>query len=921
VAAARGATILGLAVLLLSGGIGMASAQQGPGGAANDTIPAERLEAGAGETPDSETAEADSVPAAAQLDAQADSILQLLRGLPGFVVTEYQSENATYRADTGILRLEGQATVSREQERLMADTIVFRDREDLVAAYGNARVTGTQELDSDSLFYDLARRRATAMGARTELQEGATWYVRGDVTLEGTRRLFASHGHFTSCDLEIPHYHFEADQVMVIRDRILVARPARLYFGNVPVMVLPFIVQSLEQGRRSGFLTPRFGLNDIVRASSGYNRQVSDVGFYWAINEYMGALLSMTWRSGAYTSMRGNLDYNWRRQFLNGNVSLERYWRADGRRELGLNAASSWQPDERTNIGLSARYASSGDFVREASYDPREVTQDLNSSFSFGRQLSWGRLSVGGDRRQSIATGDVSMTLPSFSFSPNGITLFRAPTPESQRWYSNASITPGVISGSRQTNSYSDNLRTRQQDREVTRLSAGPSFSVGNFTLNANGDLNRASVLAAAGVDSLGNEVNLSGYDRDEASWSASASYRLPLVGTTSIAPTLSWRQDLVRDTLSDGELVGAPIRMSFGAGLSTDLYGFFPGFGNFSAIRHRMSPRISYSYAPAVVQTALQEAVFGQRIGRAQNLITVGFNQTWEAKLRTPPEPEEPRVLIDSITGDTIPQSQTLSVPSDPGKVTLLSINTSSFVYDFVRAREEGSGFVTETVSNTINSDFLRGLTIQMQHELFDRSQLDPSLPGNVGRKGRFSPRLTSLSTSFELGPQTALIRWIDRLTFGRRTETGEEGQVLPGEPESDDPVPEGQGAFTGNPLGTGGGPWRVTASYSFSRNPRLFSQVPIEDRATQTLDGGVTFQLTPNWSVDWNTSYSLNLGEFGAHRLNFRRDIHEWQANFNFFQTPYGNTGFEFYVELTHNRDLKFDYRESNLGIDRRR
>ena len=68
---------------------------------------------------------------------------------------------------------------------------------------------------------------------------------------------------------------------------------------GVPVFVLPFIMQDLGRGRRSGFLIPEFEINDIVRTSSGYNRQITNVGFYWAINEYMGAQLSTTWRSGS----------------------------------------------------------------------------------------------------------------------------------------------------------------------------------------------------------------------------------------------------------------------------------------------------------------------------------------------------------------------------------------------------------------------------------------------------------------------------------------------------------------------------------------------------------------------------------------------------------------------------------------------
>jgi hypothetical protein len=42
-----------------------------------------------------------------ELSASADSVLQLLRMLPGYTVTEYQGERATYTTDTGVLRLHG----------------------------------------------------------------------------------------------------------------------------------------------------------------------------------------------------------------------------------------------------------------------------------------------------------------------------------------------------------------------------------------------------------------------------------------------------------------------------------------------------------------------------------------------------------------------------------------------------------------------------------------------------------------------------------------------------------------------------------------------------------------------------------------------------------------------------------------------
>ncbi len=857
--------------------------------------------------------------------ASADSVMRALRVLPGFVVTEYHGESAVYRTATGTLRLEGNAQVTRSGDQLTADTIEYRDREGLVTALGGARVVGAdQELDSEVLYYDVESRKATALGARTEIVQDATWFVTGDVTLEGTSTLLGSHARFTSCDLQIPHYHFETDQVMVIRDRILVARPARLYFGDVPVMVLPFVVQSLEQGRRSGFLTPRFGVNDIVRNSSGYTRQISDIGFYWAINDYMGAQVSTTWRSGAYTSLLGDLTYSWRKQFLNGNFRAERIWETTGSRQITLGTSTSWQPDERTSLSVNGRYASSSRFLREATFDPLQQLQDLTSGLSLSRRFDWGRVSLGADRRQSIATGDVSSTWPRFSVSPSAVTFFDAP-PGAGRWFSNATFTPGVISGSRATNRYAEGGRTIRQDQDTETLRVGPSFSVGRFTVSGDGDLNRRRVFDGSGIDLEGDTVHLDGFDRDEGSWSARASFQQPLMGTSSIAPNISLRQRLVRDTLTSGAYVGEPTRLSFGVGLNTDLYGFFPGVGPYSAIRHRVSPRVSYSYAPEVMQTPLQDSVFGISNARTQNRVSLGITQSFEAKLNRPAVRTPDQERADSLVaaGDTVGgrAPTPTPIPSDPEKVTLLSLTTSPFEFDFVKAREEGNGFVTERMSNTITSDYLRGLTIQMSHELFDKRELDPSLPGNTGRLGRFAPRLTSLSTSFQLGPQSALFRWLDRLAFGT-PDAGADGPVPP--PVEQPPAnPAGDGgAFTGNPMGTGGGPWRTAISYSYSRPPRLFSNgPPPPDDAVQTLNGTVDFQLTPNWSVNWETSYSITENEFGAHRLNFRRNLHEWQANFSFYQAPNGNTAFEFYVELLHNRDLRLDYGERNLGIDRGR
>ena len=64
-------------------------------------------------------------------------------------------------------------------------------------------------------------------------------------------------------------------------------------------MWLPFIFQDMRSGRRSGVLTPRFGVSEMFRNSPTYRRHLENLGYYFAINDYMDAQVALDWRSGA----------------------------------------------------------------------------------------------------------------------------------------------------------------------------------------------------------------------------------------------------------------------------------------------------------------------------------------------------------------------------------------------------------------------------------------------------------------------------------------------------------------------------------------------------------------------------------------------------------------------------------------------
>ena len=108
------------------------------------------------------------------------------------------------------------------------------------------------------------------------------------------------------------------------------------------------------------------------------------------------------------------------------------------------------------------------------------------------------------------------------------------------------------------------------------------------------------------------------------------------------------------------GEPVAGPTRVNINASLQTELFGFWPGPGPFSRLRHRLSPGINYNYSPVPTVTDRQREVFNLPETRShlreQNRITLSLNQTFEAKFREDRAPA--RDTAASTSFDAVPRS-----------------------------------------------------------------------------------------------------------------------------------------------------------------------------------------------------------------------------------------------------------------------
>jgi hypothetical protein len=941
-----------------------------------------------------------------------DSVIVALSKLPNYAATQYKGTGADYDAQAKQLVLYGdsvhKASVLRQGTELTADSVIRYDESSGQVRGSGKPVFRSPESDavtSQAVVYDLNASRGSAFGARTRYAQGgpaSTWYVHGDLPSVSTGMVWGDNVDFTSCDLvDDPDYFFHANHVKIVAGKVLVARPVTLYFGDVPVAWLPFFAQSLGSGRTSGLLTPRFSINDVVRRG-GYHRRVSNIGFYWAMSDYTDATVAMDWFSGNFTSVTGSFQYRWLNQFANGSVNFREFWRNEGGTNWALDTNHDWKMDERTDARLSASIAgghNSSDFIRRNSFDPIEVTQSINSQGGVQRRFGWGNLSLSGTRDQYLNDDRTVSSLPQLSMSLSPVTLFRAPTLRA-KWYNNVTWN-GNVSGRRDMTNYAPvdttDLRTIADQERITG-NASSSFRIGNLSWSqslgllrgAQLDYPRVLAVTADGRTLVATESGaaaplvdtvLQNIAVTDLSWSTGLSYQQTLVGSTTFTPslTLSGKQRR-NDTLAiaSDHFVSGPTKLTFGANFRSDLFRFFPGVGPFSAIRHKISPSIDVAYAPQTSSTADQVTVFGQDFVQANKTITLGLNQTFEAKRKPrtdttragassaaapsvapvpplgglPGQPYLPAGAAPGVGRDTLLASGISTAPvgggfpSDGLKraprseiVKLLTLNTSVVSYDFVKAdtaRIYGisrlAGFTTTQLQNTIGSDFLQGLSISMAHDLFEDST---GTDGRVARR-RFSFHLHNLNLGFSLNNRSAIARGFG--LFSRRN--ADSAAVVPiAQPRPPEDAGVQTSAVTNEAtmiprtdirpgqLQMGGvqsgirqavGAWSANFSYSLVR-PRLLAPVTTAAASglAQTLNMSFTVKPTQRWDVSWRTSYDMERHAFNDHTLTLTRDIHDWDAHFDFSRTTTGNWYFRFDVALKANRDFKFDYRQHNNDV----
>lgn len=760
--------------------------------------------------------------------------------------------------------LYGEAKVTYGQIKLEAAIIEFDWEKNTVHAYGRedsmGKLTGLpvfadgeESFTAKRLAYNFKTKKGKIFEMFTE--EGEGFIHAGEAKKDEEDNLFASKARYTTCNLDHPHFWIEATPLKIVPDKILVCGPTNLVIDGVRTpLFLPFAMFPIQQGRRSGILFPEF------EQSQNYGFGLRNGGYYFALSDYFDLTLrgdlytSGSWRINANSSFakrykyNGNLNVVYSRlrsgDALTGSLNIRKDFSITGSFNLNQKA---W-PTNNLSASINIK---SGGYNELNSFDTEtHLENTLNSSINYSKNFGNKPFNFNMSLRhfQNTTTGAVTLTLPEANFGIRRILPFKSKISSGEpKWYENIGF------------SYQANLQNR--------LSTTDSLLFRQETLNdfVAGMQHRIPV---SGNFSLFKYINLGTNFNYTENWyleSYEKRYDPTSIGDTAV-------QYVFTDTIPGFSTVRS---FSASVSLSTNLYGRLNfKSGPIKAIRHRITPSISFNYRPD----------FGAESWGYFKTVQTDPDGTEEQYYTLPTTPfGAPSTGQQAGIGFSIGNNLEMKVHSKKDtvdqtkKLKIFENITLSGAYNF--AAEE---FKLSTISIRGNSAIVPGLPINFG------MTFDPySTDAEGSRVDVFqwdANRQLARLTSFNLSTNTSL--------RSSKRKFGEEEQQERNQYGID---------------------WDANLGYRLSLN-RGAGGNPDSFRTTQSLTAGVNLQLGSKWRISANTGYDFVNNKFTYSTFNIHRDLHCWEMHFNWI--PFGGTAsYNFGINVRSNilKDLKVEKKSS--------
>ena len=197
----------------------------------------------------------------------------------------------------------GNVTISKEDKKLTADFIRFDHRAMKAMAMGNVVMTvGNDILIGNSMEMDLDAETGTIYQGTIFLKE-QNYYFKGDKLQKiGKDSYTAEKASISTCDDEPPAWKITGRNLKVTLEGYGTVTHAAIYAKRVPVGYMPYWVFPTKTKRQTGFLFPGFETSE--RRGFGFNQP-----FFWAINDSQDATFYLNYMAKRGAKFGGEYRY------------------------------------------------------------------------------------------------------------------------------------------------------------------------------------------------------------------------------------------------------------------------------------------------------------------------------------------------------------------------------------------------------------------------------------------------------------------------------------------------------------------------------------------------------------------------------------------------------------------------------------
>ena len=837
---------------------------------------------------------------------------------------KYSAEDSlVYDAESGTAYLYGGSKVDYENMKLTSDKVDMNLNKSTVRATGTADSTeeggikgkpvftmGKDEYKSDTMAFNFKSKKGLIKGIYTEQQDG---FLSGEVgKRDSTGSVYLQHGRYTTCDKPHPDFYIALSRAKVRPGKDVVFGPAYLVVADVPLpLAIPYGFFPFSKKYSSGFIMPSYG----DESDRGF--YLRDGGYYFAISDkwdlkLLGEIYTRgSWGVSAASNYRKRYRYSGSFLFSYQDSKTGDKGLPDFAEQESFKIQWNHRQDPKANpyssLSASVNFATSS-YERNnlnSMYNPQTLTQSTRTSsvsWSTGFSSIGLSLSATTNLAQNMRDSSIQITLPDLNISLSRFYPFkRKHLVGKERWYEKISMSyTGQLSNSISTKEdklLHSNLIKDWKNAFQHTIPVQANFTLFNY-INVTPSFNF--------TDRMYSKKVTRGWDN-------------------------TLQKEVVRDTTYGFHNV---YNWSMSVGASTKLYGFWvPNrklFGDkIQAIRHVITPQVSFSYAPNFAARRYGYYDSYQYTDASGNVKLVEYSP-YQDELYSVPGKYKTEMISWDVSNNIEMKIKSDKDTTGYKKISIIDELGASMSYNAAADYHRWSD-----LSMRLRLKWWKNYTFSMNAQFATYAyELDANGKPYVGNHTEWGygrlPRFQGMSQnfSFTLNPEK-LKKW-----FGRKDDKDDDkvsvdsdGPDTNIESNMDDDLEKGKYAAKkkrGNIAETDDDgymsfnmPWSLTIGYGITMRENTAGKFNTKTmrypyKFTQTLNFSGNIRISDGWNINFSSGYDFENHAMSMTTASLSRDLHCFNMSASVVLAPYTSYNFTFRCNAATLTDaLKYDKR----------